>query len=164
MAPGTGDWSIFRSGAVYLEGTEHVVVANCSFAEIGGNALFMMAYNRWNTVADSEFVWLGDSAVALVGVANGGLASVDGTDGNFPSDNLVTRNHMHETGVLTKQSSPFFQTVACHNNVTNNVMVRQRSSLVQSSDNVIKDGRSLCLSALRFQTHRGPCLLWPSSV
>ena len=32
------------------------------------------------------------------------------------------RNHMHENGVLTKQSSPYFQTVACHNNITNNVM------------------------------------------
>eukprot|EP01048_Picozoa_sp_COSAG05_P039706 COSAG05_NODE_19907_length_286_cov_0.705882_1_plen_69_part_01 len=62
------------------------------------------AYNRWNTVADSEFVWLGDSAVALIGRAKGGLASTDGTDGNFPSDNLITRNHMHENGILTKQS------------------------------------------------------------
>ena len=122
MAPGTGDWSIFKSGAMYLEGTEHVTVANCTFNEIGGNALFMYGYNRWNTVADTEFVWLGDSAVALVGVAKGGLASTDGTDGNFPSDTLVTRNHIHENGVLTKQSSPFFQTVACHNNVTYNVM------------------------------------------
>ena len=41
MAPGTGDWSIFPSGAVYLEGTEHITVANCTFEEIGGNALFM---------------------------------------------------------------------------------------------------------------------------
>ena len=29
---------------------------------------------------------------------------------------------MHENGVLTKQSSPYFQTVACHNNITKNVM------------------------------------------
>ena len=90
MAPGTGDWSIFRSGAVYLEGTEHVTVSRCTFREVGGNGLFMYSYNRWNTVSESEFVWLGDSAVALVGVPKGGLASVDGTDGNFPSDNLIT--------------------------------------------------------------------------
>lgn len=50
------------------------------------------------------------------------MTSVDGTDGNFPSDNLITRNHFHENGVLTKQSSPYFQTVACHNNITFNVM------------------------------------------
>ena len=61
----------------------------CTFREIGGNGLFMYSYNRWNTVSESEFVWLGDSAVALVGVPKGGLASVDGTDGNFPSDNLI---------------------------------------------------------------------------
>ena len=29
MAPGTGDWSIFKSGAMYLSGTEHIEVANC---------------------------------------------------------------------------------------------------------------------------------------
>ena len=29
---------------------------------------------------------------------------------------------MHENGILTKQSSPYFQTVSCHNNITNNVM------------------------------------------
>ena len=40
-----------------------------AFREIGGNGVFMYGYNRWNTVAQSEFVWLGDSAVALVGVA-----------------------------------------------------------------------------------------------
>lgn len=122
MAPGTGDWSIFNSGAMYLSGTEHIEVANCTFREIGGNGVFMYGYNRWNTVAQSEFVWLGDSAVALVGVGDDGLASVSGLDGNFPSDNTITRNHIHENGVLTKQSSPYFQTVACHNNITYNVM------------------------------------------
>ena len=106
MAPGTGDWSIFRSGAVYLEGTEHVTVSRCTFREVGGNGLFMYSYNRWNTVSESEFVWLGDSAVALVGVPKGGLASVDGTDGNFPSDCVISGNHMHENGVLTKQVIP----------------------------------------------------------
>ena len=48
--------------------------------------------------------------------------SADGTNGDFPSDNTVTGNHFHENGVLTKQSSPYFQTIACHNNITDNVM------------------------------------------
>lgn len=38
MAPGTGDWSIYPSAALYLEGTSHIQVANCTFEEIGGNA------------------------------------------------------------------------------------------------------------------------------
>ena len=65
---------------------------------------------------------MGDSAIALVGRPLGGVVSVDGTNGDFPSDTLVDRNHIHETGELTKQSSPFFQTISCHNNITNNVM------------------------------------------
>ena len=87
----------------------------------------MMGFNSHNTVADSEFAWLGDSAIALVGRTNvaGGLVSVDGTNGDFPADNSITRNHIHEVGALTKQSSPFFQTIACHNNITNNVMCEQ---------------------------------------
>lgn len=85
-------------------------------------AVMMMGYNQYNTVADSEFVWLGDSGVALVGRPKGGLVSIDGTNGDFPSDNTIVGNHFHENGILTKQSSPYFQTIACHNNITNNVM------------------------------------------
>ena len=123
MAPGSGDWSIFQSAAFYMEGTQHVTIANCTFKDIGGNAVFMMGYSRWNKVLDSEFVWLGDSAVALVGRLKGGsIVSADGTNGDFPSDNIVSGNHIHENGLLTKQSSPYFQTIACHNNITNNLM------------------------------------------
>jgi hypothetical protein len=46
MAPGTGDWSIFPSAAMYLEGTERVAVDKCTFTEIGGNALLMMGCVR----------------------------------------------------------------------------------------------------------------------
>ena len=60
MAPGTGDWSIFKSGAVFFQGTEHVTVSQCTFREIGGNALFMYGFNRFNCVSSNEFVWLGD--------------------------------------------------------------------------------------------------------
>ena len=56
MAPGTGDWSIFRSGAMYLEGTEHITVANCTFTEIGGNALLMyrLTFIRVRVSIESE--------------------------------------------------------------------------------------------------------------
>ena len=110
-------------------GTEEITISNCNFTELGGNALMMMGFNSHNTVADTEFAWLGDSAIALVGRTNvaGGLVSADGTNGDFPADNTITRNHIHEVGALTKQSSPFFQTIACHNNITNNVMCEQKN-------------------------------------
>ena len=87
IAPGTGDWSIYPSAAVYLEGTEAITLANCTFTELGGNGLMMMGYNSRNTIADSEFVWLGDSAIALVGRTNvvGGLVSGCGPGGDHPA-------------------------------------------------------------------------------
>ena len=40
------DWTIYRGGAFYFEGTEHCSVENCEFYQIGGNAIFVNAYNR----------------------------------------------------------------------------------------------------------------------
>ena len=75
-------------------------------------------YYRWHNVTRSEFVYLGDSAVALVGRSH--LA--DATAGDFPSDVTVAHCHMHELGIITKQASPYFQTVSCDNHVHHNVM------------------------------------------
>jgi hypothetical protein len=78
----------------------------------------MHGYNRWHNISRSEFVWLGDSAVALVGRSQ--LA--DATAGDFPQDVSVTHNVMHEVGIITKQASPYFQTVAASNLIHANVM------------------------------------------
>ena len=86
--------------------------------QLGGNAVFMHGYNRWHNISRSEFVWLGDSAVALVGRSQ--LA--DATAGDFPQDVSVTHNVMHEVGIITKQASPYFQTVAASNLIHANVM------------------------------------------
>ena len=45
-SPGVGDWSIYPSGAVYMDGSEHVALDNCTFEQLGGNAIFMFGYNR----------------------------------------------------------------------------------------------------------------------
>ena len=47
--PGPGDWSIYPSGAVRLEGTQRVLVEQCNFASSSGNAVFFYGYNRNNT-------------------------------------------------------------------------------------------------------------------
>jgi hypothetical protein len=62
-----GDWSIVRSGAVMLTGTEHCTIRNCFFNATGGNGVFFNNYNRHSTVRDCRFEKLGDSAVAFVG-------------------------------------------------------------------------------------------------
>ncbi|WP_407556458.1 hypothetical protein [Winogradskyella sp. 4-2091] len=62
-----GDWAIHRGGAIYLEGTENCKISDCNFEYLGGNAVFMSAYNRDNKVVRSRFVHTGESAICFVG-------------------------------------------------------------------------------------------------
>ena len=62
-----GDWSIQRSAAIFMEGTENCSVRDCYFNQLGGNGVFMSNYNRYSSVVDCRFSKLGESAVCFVG-------------------------------------------------------------------------------------------------
>lgn len=62
-----GDWSIMRSAAVMLTGTENCTIRDCFFNATGGNGVFFNHYNRQSAVVDCRFERLGESAVAFVG-------------------------------------------------------------------------------------------------
>lgn len=57
-------------GAVFLEGTENVVLAQNNYTRLDGNAVMISGYNRHTQVVDSEFSWLGGNAVASWGYTN----------------------------------------------------------------------------------------------
>ena len=56
-----------RGGAVFAEGTTGLSVSHCHFDRLGGNGLFLSIFNEDSRVSDSEFSWLGDSGVAMLG-------------------------------------------------------------------------------------------------
>jgi hypothetical protein len=85
---------------------------------VGGNGLYLHRYNRHTTIAENEFAHTGDSAIAASGYAN----FTDATLGDFPYENHITGNHFHDIGVYGKQVSAFFQTLACRNTISGNVM------------------------------------------
>ena len=62
-----GDWAIHRGGAIFMEGAENCLVEDCNFEYLGGNGVFMSAYNRNNKVTGCRFVHTGESAVCFVG-------------------------------------------------------------------------------------------------
>jgi hypothetical protein len=62
-----GDWAIHRGGAIFMEGAESCIVEDCNFEYLGGNGVFMSAYNRDNQVKSCCFVHTGESAVCFVG-------------------------------------------------------------------------------------------------
>jgi len=49
LVPSAGDWSIHRGAAVFLQDAEHVRIRNCTFAELGGNALFLSNHVQHST-------------------------------------------------------------------------------------------------------------------
>jgi len=61
------DWAIFRGGAVFFEGTENCTVNNCEFNQIGSNAIFMNAYNRYLQIEGCHFYDIGASPICFVG-------------------------------------------------------------------------------------------------
>ena len=115
--PSGGDWSLQRNAAVFLEGTEHVHINNCSFVRLDGNAFMLSGYNRYAVVAENVFAWTGDSAMAAWGYTE----ENDGTNGEQPRNNSILFNYAYELGIYQKQSSMWFQAKSCLNLLQGNI-------------------------------------------
>lgn len=105
---GGGDWALARSGAVFLQGTEGVVLNNNTYERLDGNGVFISGYNRDAEVSDSEFIWIGENAIVSSGFSNdpSGILPTgcgpDGTTGNHPEGNRILGNLIHEIGHFQK--------------------------------------------------------------
>ncbi|MDF7806314.1 right-handed parallel beta-helix repeat-containing protein [Pontiellaceae bacterium B12219] len=114
------DWSIYRGGAVHLRGTEDITIANCSFEELGGNAVFIDGYNRRVVIRGNRFHNNGASDVNIVGspaavrdpafsygASARPLDTIDTEVGpksdEYPADCLVEDNLMTHCGRFEKQ-------------------------------------------------------------
>ncbi len=61
------DWAIYRGGAVLFTGAEDCRIADCEFDQLGGNAVFVSAYNRRINISSCDIHDTGASGVAFVG-------------------------------------------------------------------------------------------------
>jgi hypothetical protein len=131
-----GDWSINRTGAVFLEGTENISIEGCRFDAVGGSAIFMNHYNRRNRVANCTVEEAGENGVCLVGdlgavrtpstweshlsemldIRGGPLTS------NYPQDCIVTNNYMRRIGRIGKQTAGVFISMAERITVSHNTI------------------------------------------
>lgn len=115
------DWRIYRGGAIYIEGTEDLVIEDCFFDQLGGNAIFVSGYNRRVHVRGSRIEDAGASGVCFVGrpeaVRNAitwpqklSLGGIDLTQGPcsdaYPKDCSVEDTLVVATGRVEKQSAP----------------------------------------------------------
>lgn len=117
------DWTVYRGGALYFDGTEDCLVEDCVIERVGGNAIFVSNYNRRMTLRGSLIREAGGNGIAFVGdpkaVRNPQvgydceqlpLESIDRTPGpignNYPAQCLVEDCLIYRTGRIEKQTAP----------------------------------------------------------
>ena len=115
------DWTTYRGGAVFLNGTEDCAVEDCAVTLVGGNAIFVNSYNRRLTVRGCHITNVGANGVAFVGERDAArvprdwnehqsLDKLDRTAGpktaNYPADCLVDDCLIDLTGRVEKQTAP----------------------------------------------------------
>jgi hypothetical protein len=134
--PSTGDWALERKAAVFLQGTHDIIFDSCVFDRLDGNALMISGFNRDATIANSDFSFIGGSAIALWGYTNETetdpgrpgiildnrpLAGVDGTDGEHPRHTTIRGCTVREVGLYEKQASFFMQAKTAEITIVGNV-------------------------------------------
>ena len=125
-----GDWAIIRSGAVFLENCDRVIIQNCFFTDIYGNAVFISGKNSNHLIDNNEFEKIGSSCIQVVGMSSSlyepSFWEHEHYEGNpaypvhktlvefpdksgpktddYPKDIVISENHMHKIGIYEKQS------------------------------------------------------------
>ncbi len=131
------DWTIFRGGAVMINGAEDCLITDCEFDQVGGNAVFVNNYNRRITVRGTHIHGAGASGVCFMGdpmsVRNPlfqyhqrmAYADIDKTPGpktsNYPADCIVEDCLIHEIGTVEKQAT------GVHISASKNITIRHCS-------------------------------------
>ncbi|MCL6267108.1 PDZ domain-containing protein [Flagellimonas myxillae] len=130
------DWTIFRGGALFLEGTSNISIKNCEFSDLGGNAIFVSNFNRNVTIRDSHIHECGASAISFVGspsavyspsfqykeyVPIDKMDTIRGPRSNlYPSNCIVDNNLIHRIGRIEKQTAGVEIAMAMNIVVSNN--------------------------------------------
>lgn len=132
------DWTIYRGGALFIEGTENIEIADCEFTNLGGNAIFVSAYNRNISIEKNHIHDCGASAINFVGSPDAvrspsfqyyefvKLANLDSIKGpktnNYPSASKVDNNLIYRIGRIEKQTAGVNISMAMDIIVSNNTI------------------------------------------
>ena len=123
------------------------------------------------TISESEFAWIGDSAIASWGYTQGikGIYGVgwDGTDGNHPRYNQIINNFVREIGIWEKQSSFYFQAKSCMNTIEGNIHFNGPRAGVNFNDGFGGGSHlnnNLILNTCRESGDHGPFNSWDRQV
>lgn len=115
------DWTIYRGGAILIEGAENISIENCNFKYLGGNGVFVSKYARKVEVRTCHFSNIGASAISFVGdseaVRNPNFHYTEFTKyedldlqkgpktENYPKYCVAYDNLIHDVGEVEKQAA-----------------------------------------------------------
>lgn len=126
----SGDWTIHRGGAVFLDGTEDCSIERCFFDAVGGNAVFVNNYNRRAKIQGNRITGAGESAVCLMGARE----FTYGSNEPYPSESLVSNNLIHDCGVFGKQVAGVFVSTSRANTISHNHIFHMPRAAINVND------------------------------
>lgn len=113
------DWTIYRQGALMIEGAENCTFRANDFIELGGNAIFVNNYNRAVKIEGNRIEQIGAGAINFVGDPEAvrspsfryekfvPLHQMDTVKGpksiNYPMNCEASDNLIHDIGLIEKQ-------------------------------------------------------------
>lgn len=144
------DWCIYRGAAIDLENTVNCTISDCTFTDLGGNAVFISRYNFQTTVKGSYFHHIGASAICLVGDTSA-VRSVPNSYGKkietnkmdytpgpknnlYPRQCLIQDNLIHHIGQVEKQVAGVQIQVAAHITVSHNTIYQVPRAAINIGD------------------------------
>lgn len=115
------DWTIYRGGVVFFEGTENCSIEQSILKDLGGNAILASKYNNNLTIAENHIYNCGASAVSFIGdpsavrspafqygeiVPYSEMDTLPGPKNElYPRNSLVANNLIHHIGRTEKQTA-----------------------------------------------------------
>ena len=125
-----GDYAVHRGGAISLLNTMNVTIDHNLFDGVGGNGVWLHAFNRYAMVTANEMRNMGENGIGMTGET----VWVDGTAGDQPRFNTIEGNLIHHVGLYNKQACAVFHAVSCQNSVKENVFFHGPRALFNMND------------------------------
>ncbi|MCW3466890.1 PDZ domain-containing protein [Chitinophaga nivalis] len=132
------DWTIYRGGAILLEGTAGCSIRSCEFDHNGGNAVFVSRYNRHTRISDCYIHDGGGNGICFVGSPDAvrsplfeyhqsrPFAETDTAWGplnnHYPDSCMATNNLICRTGRIEKQTAGIQLSMAMNITVSHNTI------------------------------------------
>lgn len=134
-APGGGDQSAHRGGAVFIENASNVTVVACCFDRIDGSGVFVSRWARDVRIANNEFSFSGSAGVCVMGACE----LIDCTGGTQPHRTIIEGNFLHDGGIYSKNylGGSIFLALQAESIVRDNVVFNTPRSCMTINDGAL---------------------------